>query len=58
VCHARTIFYPGKAEQFLEAVLNNPEKVCPDARGIILKRLAVPRERHGSSVAFEQQFAD
>jgi hypothetical protein len=29
-----------------------------DARGIILKRLAVPRERHGSSVAFEQLFAD
>jgi hypothetical protein len=58
VCHARTIFYPGKAEQFLESVLNNPEKFCSDARGIVLKRLAVPRERHCSSVAFEQQCAD
>jgi hypothetical protein len=36
-----TIFYPGEAEQFLESVLKNPEKFCPDARGIILRRLAI-----------------
>jgi hypothetical protein len=27
VCHARTTFYPGDAQQFLEAVLNIPEKL-------------------------------
>jgi hypothetical protein len=27
VCHARTMFYPGDAQQFLEAVLNIPEKL-------------------------------
>jgi hypothetical protein len=26
VCHSRTVFYPGDAQQFLEAVLNIPEK--------------------------------
>jgi len=29
-----------------------------DARRIILKCLAVPRERHGASVALEQRFAN
>jgi hypothetical protein len=27
VCHSRTVFYPGDAQQFLEAVLNIPEKL-------------------------------
>jgi hypothetical protein len=33
VCHARAIFYPGDAWQFLEAVLNIPEKL----RGLVRK---------------------
>jgi hypothetical protein len=28
VCHARTIFYPDKAEQVIETILKNPEKTC------------------------------
>ena len=32
VCHARTMFYPGDARQFLEAVLNIPEKLRNLAR--------------------------
>jgi hypothetical protein len=28
VCHARTIFYPDKAEQVIESMLKNPEKTC------------------------------
>jgi hypothetical protein len=32
VCHARTMFYPGDAQQFLEAVLNIPEKLRSLAR--------------------------
>jgi hypothetical protein len=27
VCHSRTVFYPGDAQQFLEAVLNISEKL-------------------------------
>jgi len=33
VCHARTMFYPGDAYPFLEAVLSIPEKLtgpCPE----------------------------
>jgi hypothetical protein len=32
VCHARTTFYPGDAQQFLEAILNIPEKLSSLAR--------------------------
>ncbi len=32
VCHSRTMFYPGDAQQFLEAVLNIPEKLRNLAR--------------------------
>jgi len=28
LCHARTIFYPDKAEQVIESILKNPEKTC------------------------------
>jgi hypothetical protein len=35
VCHARTVFYQGIAEQFLEAVLSISEKVRGLARKVV-----------------------
>jgi hypothetical protein len=35
VCHARTVFYPGGAEQFLEAVLSISEKVRGLAQKVV-----------------------
>jgi hypothetical protein len=32
ICHSRTMFYPGDAQQFLEAVLNIPEKLRSPVR--------------------------
>jgi hypothetical protein len=34
-CHARTVFYQGDTEQFLEAVLNISEKVRGLARKVV-----------------------
>jgi hypothetical protein len=34
VCHARTTCYPDKAEQVIESVLKNPEKICPQVQGV------------------------
>jgi len=35
VCHAMTVFYPGGAERFLEAVLSISEKVRGLARKVV-----------------------
>ena len=39
VCHSRTVFYPGDAQQFLEAVLNIPEKL----RSLVRKAVGGPQ---------------
>jgi hypothetical protein len=45
------------AEVRCAKVLHRFAHEIEDARGIILKRLAVAVERYGASVAFEQRFA-
>ena len=50
VCHAMTVFYPGGAERFLEAVLSISEKVS----GLARKRSATSRKTQQQLSADEE----